>query len=305
MLVTILIVVALAIAALLIYAATKPDSFRVERTARIKALPQAIFPYINDLRSHGAWSPYDTNPATKRTFNGAPNGKGQVFEWDGDRKAGAGRIEITDAAPPSRVTMKLDMLRPFAAHNIVEFTLGAAGRRDRRQLGYERLAALHGQAGRLLHELRQDGRRAIRARPRQPEDDCRTLSAMNRNRRRVPMSYVDGFVVPVPKKKLAAYRKMARAAGKVWRDHGALDRRMHRRRRQGRQVHLVSAQRQAQEAARRSCSRTSSTSRARSATSVNAKVMKDERLAEIMDPKQMPFDGKRMIYGGFNTIVSA
>jgi uncharacterized protein YndB with AHSA1/START domain len=127
MLLTIAIIVAVVIAAILITAATKPDSFRVERTARIKAPPQSIFPHINDLRSHGAWSPFDKDPATKRHFNGAASGNGQVYEWEGDRKVGAGRIEITDAAAPSKVTMKLDMIRPFSANNIVEFTLVPQG----------------------------------------------------------------------------------------------------------------------------------------------------------------------------------
>ena len=123
MLTTIAIIVVLAIAGLLIYVASKPNSFRVERTASMKAPPETIFPLINDLRAHQSWSPFDTDPATKRTFNGAPVGKGQVFNWEGDRKVGAGRIEITDAAAPSKVTMKLDMFKPFKANNIVEFTL--------------------------------------------------------------------------------------------------------------------------------------------------------------------------------------
>lgn len=127
MLLTIAIVITIAIAAILIYAATKPDTFQVERIARINAPPQAIFPHINDLRSHGAWSPFDRGPATKRHFNGAASGKGQVYEWEGDRRTGAGRIEITDAAAPSKVTMKLDMIRPFPASNIVEFTLVPQG----------------------------------------------------------------------------------------------------------------------------------------------------------------------------------
>src|SRR5262249_15104935 len=109
MLLTIAVIVVFSIAALLIAAAAKPDPFHVQRTARIAASPQAIYPHISNLRSHGAWSPFDTDPATRRTFNGAANGKGQVLEWEGDRKAGASRIEITDAAAPSKVIMKLNM----------------------------------------------------------------------------------------------------------------------------------------------------------------------------------------------------
>ena len=119
------------------------------------------------------------------------------------------------------------------------------------------------------------------------------------------MSYVDGFVVPVPKKKLAAYRKMAQKASKVWRDHGALEvcecvaddvkvgkwtsfPRSVKLKRSETVVfsYIVYKSRKQRDA-------------------VMAKVMKDKRLAEMVDPSAMPFDAKRMIYGGFNTIVTA
>ena len=118
------------------------------------------------------------------------------------------------------------------------------------------------------------------------------------------MRYVDGFVLPVPKKNLAAYRRMAQTAGKVWRDHGALE-----------YVECVaddvkpgkhtsfpqSVKLKPGETvifayivykSRAQCDR------------VNAKVMKDPRLAKMMDPKAMPFDGKRMFWGGFNVMLA-
>ena len=127
MLTTIALIVAALIAAVLIYAATKPNTFQIARTATIDAPPEAIFPLINDLRSHGDWNPFEKDAAAKRNFSGPPAGKGSVYEWDGNRDVGAGRIEITDSAPPSRIVMQLDMLRPFKAHNIVEFTLQPGG----------------------------------------------------------------------------------------------------------------------------------------------------------------------------------
>jgi uncharacterized protein YndB with AHSA1/START domain len=123
MIVTAALIVAALIVAILVYAATKPSTFRYERSAAIKAAPEAIYPLINDLRSHGSWNPFDQDPDTKRHFDGAPSGKGSVYEWEGDRKAGAGRIEITESVPASRVQMTLDMKRPMACHNTVEFTL--------------------------------------------------------------------------------------------------------------------------------------------------------------------------------------
>ena len=122
-----IIVVAL-IAAVLIMAATKPDIFRVQRSTTVNAPPDKIFPHIIDFHSWPAWSPYERkDPAMKKTFSGAASGKGAIYEWDGDKNVGSGRIEITDASPPERVALNLDMLKPFAAHNKVEFTLQPQG----------------------------------------------------------------------------------------------------------------------------------------------------------------------------------
>ena len=121
------IVVAVAIAAVLVFAATKPDTFGIQRTATIKAPPEKIFPLINDLRAQSAWSPFEKDPGMKRTHSGAPTGNGAVYEWDGNRQVGRGRIEIIDSKPPSTITLKLDMFTPFEAHNTVQFTLAPNG----------------------------------------------------------------------------------------------------------------------------------------------------------------------------------
>ena len=117
------------------------------------------------------------------------------------------------------------------------------------------------------------------------------------------MAYVDGFVVPVPKKNLKAYRAMARKAGKVWRDHGALDYKecvaddvkVGKRTSFPRSVKLKPNETVI-------FSYITYKSRA-DRDRVFAKVMKDPRLAKMMDPKAMPFDGKRMIFGGFKVMV--
>jgi uncharacterized protein YndB with AHSA1/START domain len=122
------VIVVVLIAALLIFAATKPDTFRVQRSASIKAPPEKIFALINNVHSWGSWSPWEKmDPAMKRTHSGAANGKGAVYEWEGNNKVGKGRMEITETSPPSRVTIKLDFIKPFEAHNIAEFTLDATG----------------------------------------------------------------------------------------------------------------------------------------------------------------------------------
>jgi uncharacterized protein YbaA (DUF1428 family) len=117
------------------------------------------------------------------------------------------------------------------------------------------------------------------------------------------MRYVDGYLVPVPKKNLQTYRRMAQKAGKVWRDHGALE-----------YIECVAddvkpgKHTSFPQSVKLKPSETvvfayivykSRAHRDR----VNAKVMKDPRLANMMDPKALPFDGKRMIWGGFKVLV--
>ena len=119
------------------------------------------------------------------------------------------------------------------------------------------------------------------------------------------MSYVDGFVVPVPVKNLAAYRRLAKKAGKIWREYGALDYKewisddvkvgkltsFPRSVKLKRGETVVFAWIVYKSRAHRD--------------RVNAKVMKDPRLADMMDLKSIPFDGKRLIYGGFKLLIVA
>jgi uncharacterized protein YndB with AHSA1/START domain len=117
------VIVALAIAAVLIFAATKPNTFSVQRSAAIHAPPEKIFPLINDFHQWRAWSPYeDRDPNLQRTYSGAISGKGAVYEWAGNRNVGSGRMEILDAPAPDQVVIKLDFISPFEGHNTAEFT---------------------------------------------------------------------------------------------------------------------------------------------------------------------------------------
>ena len=124
MLKTILIVVVVLVAAVLIYAVTKPDQFRIQRTASISAPAEKIFPLINDFHTWSAWSPWEKlDLAMKKTHSGAPQGKGAVLEWDGNKDVGTGRMEVLESIPSSKILIKLDFLKPFEAHNQAEFTL--------------------------------------------------------------------------------------------------------------------------------------------------------------------------------------
>jgi uncharacterized protein YbaA (DUF1428 family) len=117
------------------------------------------------------------------------------------------------------------------------------------------------------------------------------------------MPYVDGFVLPVPEKKLDVYRRMARKAGKVWRDHGALEYRecVADDVKPGK---LTSFPQSVKLKRGETVVFSWITYKSRAHRDrVNAKVMKDPRLAKMMDPKSNPFDMKRLIYGGFKVMV--
>jgi hypothetical protein len=122
------LIVIVLIVALLIYAATKPDMFRIQRTTRINAPPEKIFPHLNDFHRWVVWSPWEKmDPALKRTYSGATNGKGAVYQWEGNGKVGSGRMEIMESSTPLHIAIALDFIKPFEAHNIAEFTLNAQG----------------------------------------------------------------------------------------------------------------------------------------------------------------------------------
>jgi uncharacterized protein YndB with AHSA1/START domain len=121
-------ILVLGVVGILAYAATRPDTFRVQRTATIKAPPDKIFPLINEFRNWSEWSPYEKkDPAMKRDMGSTTSGKGATYAWNGDKNVGEGRMEIVEVAPPSKVVIKLDFMRPFKAHNTAEFTLAPKG----------------------------------------------------------------------------------------------------------------------------------------------------------------------------------
>jgi hypothetical protein len=124
----ILIVAVLLVAVVLVLAATKPSTFRVERSTVVDAAPDLLFPLIDDFHRWPEWSPYEKlDPTMKRTLSGAASGQGAVYEWSGNNKAGAGRMEIIESSPPAKVAIKLDFIKPFEAHNAAEFTMRPQG----------------------------------------------------------------------------------------------------------------------------------------------------------------------------------
>jgi uncharacterized protein YndB with AHSA1/START domain len=118
-----LIVVAI-VAIIAIRATFIPSSFRVERSVVIKAPPEKIFALINDFHNFGVWSPWEhLDPNMKKSLTGAVSGKGAIYEWSGNSKAGAGRMEILESTPSSRVLTKIDFIKPIAGSNTAEYTI--------------------------------------------------------------------------------------------------------------------------------------------------------------------------------------
>lgn len=123
MLKKILLVLAVAVAAVLLYAATKPDSFTVQRSATIKATPDKLFALINSPQAFNTWNPWAAmDPTMKLTYEGAASGPSAAYSWSSE-KMGAGRMEVIESVPSRKVAMKLAFDKPMQTTNRVEFTL--------------------------------------------------------------------------------------------------------------------------------------------------------------------------------------
>jgi uncharacterized protein YndB with AHSA1/START domain len=126
------IAVIVPLAGVLGLAATKPATFRIERSVVIKVPAERIYPLISDFHQWAGWSPFEKlDPKMKKTFSGAESGLGAVYAWSGEGHAGEGRMEITEATAPSKVLLKLDFTKPFEASNTTEFTLVPEGQQTK------------------------------------------------------------------------------------------------------------------------------------------------------------------------------
>lgn len=117
-------IVAALIVAVLIAAMLRPSDFRIARSQHIQATPQALFPYLNNLKKFQEWNPYrEKDLQAHNEFSGPESGPGAVFHWNGDGNVGEGIMTIEKAVPDSAVHVDLEFLRPFPGHNAVVFTL--------------------------------------------------------------------------------------------------------------------------------------------------------------------------------------
>jgi uncharacterized protein YndB with AHSA1/START domain len=121
------ILIAVAILVVLGLAMRQPDIFVVQRTATLPAPAEKVYAVLEDFRRWPEWSPFERDPAMKRTISEPGKGKGATYAWEGNSDVGAGRMEITEATPPSKLVLKLDFIKPFATSNVVEYTLVPKG----------------------------------------------------------------------------------------------------------------------------------------------------------------------------------
>ena len=120
----ILTALALVVLGLVSFILSRPDSFRIVRSATIAAPAEVVFPMINDLHNWTAWSPWaELDPNMKLTYSGAQLGVGAVYSWTGNDKVGEGRMTILESQPNDKVVIKLEFMKPFEATNTTNFII--------------------------------------------------------------------------------------------------------------------------------------------------------------------------------------
>jgi len=124
MITTIVLIVAAVVAAILVYAATKPNTFSISRSASIQAPPSRIFPFVNDLADHAKWSPFARDPKVNNRVSSPSSGTGARVDFDGSC---AGTLSVTDSRPASKIAMRLQMTKPMKCDNQIEFSFAPQG----------------------------------------------------------------------------------------------------------------------------------------------------------------------------------
>jgi carbon monoxide dehydrogenase subunit G len=122
----------LGIAAFLIFVASRPSAFRIERVETVSAPPAAVFALIDDLHNFNRWNPFaQGDPAMTLDYSGPQTGIGAAYAWNSTGRAGQGAMEIVRSVPEREVEMRLQFIRPFAATNIAHFTVTPDGHSSR------------------------------------------------------------------------------------------------------------------------------------------------------------------------------
>lgn len=122
------LIVLAAIVVVLVLAAIKPDAFVVQRSININAPPDKVFALVSDFKRWPEWSPWERrDPAMTRTLGAITAGTGATYAWEGNKEVGQGRMEITQAIAPTKVSIALTFIKPFAANNLTDFDLSSEG----------------------------------------------------------------------------------------------------------------------------------------------------------------------------------
>jgi uncharacterized protein YndB with AHSA1/START domain len=122
------IVIAVLLAGILVFAATKPNVLHIQRSLNINASPEKVFALVNDFHNWSGWAPQDKEDSTMtRAYSGAANGKGAVSDWNSSGSAGKGRMTIAESAPSKMISIQVDFVKPFEVHNLNHFTFEPAG----------------------------------------------------------------------------------------------------------------------------------------------------------------------------------
>ena len=125
---TLFSIITVAVVAVLAIAATRPATYHVERSISTSAAPQAVFDVLNDFHNFPKWSPWQKlDPKMAVKYEGPSSGVGSAYSWVGNGEAGAGKMTITDATPPSSITLKLEFLKPFASTCAVHYQIAPEG----------------------------------------------------------------------------------------------------------------------------------------------------------------------------------
>jgi uncharacterized protein YndB with AHSA1/START domain len=128
MLKKVLIGLILVVGGFVAYAATRPASYRVERSTKVEAPAAVVFSQLEDFKAWAAWSPWEKlDPQMKKTFEGPAKGVGAVYSWEGNKKVGKGKMTITESQPPTLLRLRLEFMEPFAGIATTTFTLTPEG----------------------------------------------------------------------------------------------------------------------------------------------------------------------------------
>jgi hypothetical protein len=128
MLVEIVVALIVIVAVLVGFIATRPDEFRISRSRVVAVPPDVVHGYVNDFHKWPEWSPWEkVDLGMKREISGPPAGQGATYYWSGNRKAGEGRMTITDSRAPQSVTIRLEFIKPWKATNTTQFDFAPSG----------------------------------------------------------------------------------------------------------------------------------------------------------------------------------